>query len=274
MRRQGMWVVTTVALLALAGCRQEAEAPAPAAAPAPVPQKAETAVPAVELRDVIETNDRYVLGISYPPAAAKYPGLARELVEYADAARTGLLHSVELLGNDKPSAPYELSLSFELLVDNPRVVAASANGSVYTGGAHGSPLVARFVWLPEREQLLGAEQLIPSAEGWQAVSQYVARQLHSAAAARLQAGEPESLADREALRSEGRMIDQGTAPEPENFAQFQPLLGADGRISAIRFVFPPYQVGPYSDGTQTVDVPASLLRPHVAPDYVELFSTQ
>jgi hypothetical protein len=38
-------------------------------------------------------------------------------------------------------------------------------------------------------------------------------------------------------------------------------------------VFPPYQVGPYSDGAQTVVVPASVLLPHVADEYRPLFST-
>ena len=63
------------------------------------------------------------------------------------------------------------------------------------------------------------------------------------------------------------MIDEGPGRRPANFAQFEPVLGADGRIAALRFVFPPYQVGPYSDGMQTVDVPAGVLLPHVAPAY-------
>jgi len=37
-------------------------------------------------------------------------------------------------------------------------------------------------------------------------------------------------------------------------------------------VFPPYQVGPYSDGTQTVDVPASVRAPHVGTAYAGLFA--
>jgi len=37
-------------------------------------------------------------------------------------------------------------------------------------------------------------------------------------------------------------------------------------------VFAPYQVGPYSDGTQTVEVPADVLLPFVAPEYRTLFS--
>ena len=49
-------------------------------------------------------------------------------------------------------------------------------------------------------------------------------------------------------------------------------MDAQGKITALRFVFPPYQVGPYADGTQTVDVPAAVLWPHLAPDYSGLFA--
>lgn len=43
-------------------------------------------------------------------------------------------------------------------------------------------------------------------------------------------------------------------------------------MTGLRFVFAPYQVGPYSDGTQTVEVPASVLLLHVAPEYRGLFA--
>jgi hypothetical protein len=67
------------------------------------------------------------------------------------------------------------------------------------------------------------------------------------------------------------MIDEGSDPDPDNFSQFEPVTGAGGRVTALRFVFPPYQVGPYSDGIQTVQVPASALLPHIAPEYRPLF---
>ena len=43
-------------------------------------------------------------------------------------------------------------------------------------------------------------------------------------------------------------------------------------MAALRFVFPPYQVGPYADGVQTVEVPAALLRPYLAADLAGLFA--
>ncbi len=262
-----------VLLLALAGCKRDDAQQDPAAAlPEQPAATVEPADASADLRDVIETTPSYVVGISYPPAAAKYPGLAQELTQYAGHARAELLKAVGELGNDKPTAPYELSLAFDMLADTPKVVAVSADGSSYTGGAHGQPLVARFVWLPGQHKLLKAEDLIASDKGWKAVSDFAEDKLLEQATVRAQ-GEDLSPEEQQAqVRNLSKMIGEGTAPEPANFAQFQPVMDASGRISALRFVFAPYQVGPYSDGTQTVDMPAAALLPHVAAEYRELFA--
>ena len=275
MKRSGQGAcAAALIVLAIAGCGKN-NAPAPAAAPeaAPAVEAPVDAAPAaVELHDVIDTNARYVLGISYPPAANAHPGLARALSDYAGQARSELLKAVDELGNDTPTAPYELSLAFDMAVDTPKVVAVSAEGSSYTGGAHGQPLVARFVWLPERQELLTAQALVDSPKGWQAVSDYTRDKLLEQAMLRAQ-GEDLTPEEQQAqVRNLSKMIDQGTTPDAANFAQFEPVMDAGGRIAALRFVFPPYQVGPYSDGTQTVDVPASVLLPHVAAGYRELFA--
>lgn len=270
--RQAGLVLLTV--LAVAACKREATAPTAVAGDPqpPVTTPVETVDAPVELKDVIETNDRYVLGISYPASINRYPGLAKALSAYTEAERAELMEAVEAFGNDKPSAPYELSLAFEQVVDTPRIVAVAADGSRYTGGAHGQPLIARFVWLPQQDARLTADALIPDAKGWQAISDYVREQLHTAVVNR---ADEDELAptDRAALiKSTFRMIDEGTEPEAGNFSEFVPVLDASGHVTALRFVFPPYQVGPYADGTQMVDVPATLLLPYVAPAYAELFA--
>lgn len=264
-----------LAFLALAACRREAEVPQQAQAPAATsPAQAPAAAPApVELKDVIETDPRYVIGISYPKDINRYPVLAAELQQYTEAARGELMQAVEGMGEEKPASPYDLSLSYTMLVDTPQVVAVAADGSSYTGGAHGNPLVARFVWLPQQQKLLRAKELIPDAAGWREVSAYVREQLHAALSQRIDADELEPVQRAEVMRTAGKMIDEGSDPDADNFDEFEPVLAADGRLRALRFVFPPYQVGPYSDGVQTVEVPASVLLPHVAAEYRGLFAT-
>ncbi|MFT3668217.1 MAG: DUF3298 and DUF4163 domain-containing protein [Pseudoxanthomonas sp.] len=266
-------LLAVLATVSLAACKRESApaAPGDGTPPKATPPAGADAAP-VALKDAIETTDRYVVGISYPATANRYPGLAKALSDYAAAERAELMEAVDAFGNDKPSAPYELSLAFEQVVDTPQIVAIAADGSRYTGGAHGQPLIARFVWLPQQDKRLTSAALVPDPKGWQAVSDYVREHLHTAVVTR---ADEDELAptDRAALiKSTSRMIDEGTKPEPANFSEFVPVLDAAGHVTALRFVFPPYQVGPYADGTQTVDVPASILLPHVAPEYAGLFA--
>ncbi len=267
-----LFILLSLLGLLLAACNRGGD-PAPArtqpgtrpAATAPAPPVADT------LKDVLETNERYIIGIAYPPAAAKYPALAVELKAYADAARAEMMQAVSGLGNDKPTSPYDLSLRFYPLLETPRVVAMAADGSSYTGGAHGMPLIARFVWLPQENAMLEAGKLVPQAAGWKVISEYVREQLHGALSQRIDADELSPGERAELIKSAGRMIDEGSEASAQNYAQFEPMAGAGGKLKGVRFVFPPYQVGPYADGTQTVDVPAEILLPHVAPQYRTLF---
>ena len=238
---------------------------------APAVDAPATPAAAVVLQDVVETRPDYIVGISYPKSASGHPELAQALKAYADAARGELMQAVAGLKGQKPTAPYDLSLQFTGLVDTPQVVAVAADGSSYTGGAHGNPLVARFVWLPQRQEMLKADALIADAAGWREISDASREQLMTALSQRLDADEVEGAERADQLKTGSGMIDAGTGPDPRNFAQFEPVMNAEGRIRAIRFVFPPYQVAPYVEGTRTVQIPARALLPHVAPAYRKLF---
>lgn len=264
-----------IALVMLAACKREEPAAPQAPAQASQEQPGTTTPPPpapTELKDVIERDPRYVIGISYPKGIDKYPGLAAELRQYSDAARNELKQALDGLGTEKPSAPYDLTLSFNTVLETPQIVAVSADGSSYTGGAHGTPLIARFVWLPQQDKLLTAKELVPQAAGWKPISDYVREQLHTKLSERVDADELPPAERAEMIRDAGKMIDAGSEAEADNFAQFEPVLGADGKLTALRFVFPPYQVGPYADGTQAVEVPAGVLLPHVAPAYRGYFA--
>ena len=261
--------------LLFAACQREG--PSAKSVAAPVTNSGATAATAVVapaaaiLQDVSERDPRYMIGISYPPVASQYPGLAAELKRYADAARNDLLQAVAGLGAGKPSAPYELSLSFTQVASTPQLVAIAADGSSYTGGAHGNPLLARFVWLAQQEKLLTAAELIPDPKSWRDISDRVREQLQAALSQRVDADDLPPADRAEVVKNAAHMIDEGTGPQAANFAQFEPVLSADGHIAALRFVFAPYQVGPYSDGIQTVDVPADVLLANIAPAYKKLF---
>lgn len=276
-RNAGGWVLLPLLGLAMLGGCGRGGAPGHAAAGSAAAPGAATGTVApsaeapVVLEDVMQRDPRYLVGISYPPAAKAYPGLAKLLKAYADAARAEVMQAVAGLGDARPTAPYDLALDFSMLAETPDIVAVAASGSSYTGGAHGNPLVARFIWLPKRNEALSAARLVPAPDDWKPIADAVRDQLVAGLSARVDAADPAPGDRAEMLRNGSRMIDEGTAPTASNFDQFEPLVGPDGRIQALRFVFPPYQVGPYSDGVQSVEVPAAILLPLVAPEYRALF---
>lgn len=276
MRQTVFAAAIVVALCAISGCDRPSQAPAGqtgADQTQPLPEPVAEDQPVV-LEDVVEATSNYLVGISYQGDAERYPGLAKQLKAYADAARDEVVEAAQSRprGEDAGSnVPYDLSLSFTEVLQSPDLVSWAADGNSYTGGAHGMPLLARFSWLPGERKMLTAADLVPDVEGWKRISAYVREQLHTQLSQRVDADDPAPEERTRMLRSAGRMIDDGTAPTPDNFAQFEPLAGAGGKLRGLRFVFGPYQVGPYSDGVQSVEVPANVLLPQVAPEYRHLF---
>ena len=258
--------------IAMLGCKRD-----PSAAPATqvgsdAMDEAVASKAPVKLEDVLDITPDYVIGISYPEPSVPYPELAAEMQRFAEGARAEFLEAVQSrASDDREKMLYDLSLNFTQVADSPQVVAYAAEGSSFTGGAHGTPLLARFVWLPQQDKRLGPTDLVPGAEGWEAIAAYVREELHTALSQRVDADELGPGERAEVIKSAGRMIDEGTTPDPGNFASFEPVVNADGKLTALRFVFAPYQVGPYADGVQTVEVPAAVLLPHVASRYRDLF---
>jgi len=260
-----------IACILLAACQQP-EAPAARQAAAAAASKADNAaanVPAV--KDELETTRGHIIGISYPPGLARYPGLADEARRYAAQARRQLLDAEKQRPPSAQDGPYELSLEFKLRHESPSLVVLAVDGSAYTGGAHGTPLIQRWVWLPPQGRRLTTAELFPRPESWQRIAGDVRAQLHAELDQRLDADKLPPAERAAAVKAASELIDGGTEADPADFAVYEPVLDADGRISALRFVFPPYQIGSYADGMRTVELPAARLLQQVAPAYRPLF---
>ena len=258
------------ACLLLAACQgREPSAHGPgadSATRAPIP-----AASRVQLKDELETTSDHVIGISYPPGLARYPALAADAQRYAAQARRQVLDAVKQRPPSAQDGPYELSLEFKLKHESPTLVVLAVDGSAYTGGAHGTPLIQRWVWLPPQNRRLTAADLFPQPDSWQRIAGDVRTQLHTELEQRLEADKVAPGERAAALKSATALIEGGTEPDPTDFAVFEPVLDGDGKIMALRFIFPPYQVGTYAEGMRTVELPAARLVQEVAPTYRSLF---
>ena len=222
-------VLTAAALaILITGCRPGAQDPADAAGAAPVTPQAST-VDTTLLKDVIERTPQYLVGITFPPVANAHPVLAKALRDYADAARSDLAEAVEgAAASGQTGTPYDLSLNFTDISPQPNMIVIAADGSLYTGGAHGIPLIARFNYLPGETRLLQSSDLVADEAGWKAVSNYVRGQLADAVDKRLVEDDVPEADRAPIIKNASGMIDEGTTPEAANFTQFEPITSADG----------------------------------------------
>ncbi|WP_166636748.1 DUF3298 and DUF4163 domain-containing protein [Cognatilysobacter terrigena] len=270
-RRVPRLAAPAVACLLLAAC-QKPDAASPAAARTGASRPA-AASERAELKDVLDTSATHVIGISYPAGLAKYPQLAALAQRFAAQARDQLIEAERQRPPDSAAGPYELSMEFQLRHDSPQLVVLAVDGSTFTGGAHSMPIIQRWVWLPAQNRQLTAAELFPQEQSWTRISSDVRAQLKAELQQRLEADDIAPNERAQLMKSATAMIEGGTEPKAEDFAVFEPLFDDAGHVSAVRFVFPPYQVGPYSDGTHTVELPAAQLVQDVAPQYRALFAT-
>lgn len=262
-------VPLALACALLAACNNT-DAPTPAT---PLPPPADpTPPPPPPLVDVIEQSPRALVGISYPPQLNAIPGLVVEVRHHTDGVRRDLDEALKKLTADPPS-PYELTLAYTVQLQTPTLVSVAADGSLFVGGDYSQPLTRRFVWLVPQQRVMRSQELMADPEGWRTVSDYVREKMYTAMSARADEDELPPAERAQLIRRAGSAIEQHTAPAPERFGVFEPVLDpATDALTGLRFLFPMLVGDLYAPGMDKVEVPAEVLRPLLKPEYAALFA--
>ncbi len=170
----------------------------------------------------------------------------------------------------------QLRIDFKLVARTPRFMSVRETGMQDTGGAHPIPIDATFVFDTQAQRLISLDDLFtrPSAAR-KALADYARAELTNkimAQAPKPGEGSPQAIA--EWKTNAQKMIDDGTQPTQQNFANFIVRAGAQPNDASpgLKLIFPPYQVAPYVYGTQTVDVPDAVFAQYLQPRYRKAFA--
>jgi hypothetical protein len=195
-----------------------------------------------------------------PPSAAP---LRATIERYVERQKRSFLDSL-----DAPSAreqakelPWDLNLDIAIAARTDRFINVQVDGSAFTGGAHPAPIVDSFTYDLRKQRVVGIRELFDDAHAAEGVFATEARrQLLTA------------LDDQDdPLSSDSQQIDAGTAPDKDHYRVFALLTGPDDKVHGLTFIFPPYQVAPYSAGPQAIDVPSDAFSAYLKPEYREAF---
>lgn len=291
MHRPATALALAATTLALAAC---SNAPAPSAGatstarmpgstPAIVPAgTSATPVPSAASSAALPgdhaSTRQYRIDINLPDLPANAGALGKTLRANADQAKR------EFVGNlpdparfpELAGRPLSLDLGYKVTATTPAFISVIAQGDEDTGGAHPLPIETTFVLDRAAGRIITLDDLFAQPD---AARKALAHFAHDTLLKRFLANAPTSGdGSPEAIRqwrtNMTQMLDDGTRPTAINYSLFVVRAGAtaDAASPGITLVFPPYQVAPYVDGTQHVDVPASVFADFLKPGYRGAFT--
>jgi len=144
-----------------------------------------------------------------------------------------------------------------------------------SGGAHPAPIDAAIVYDAHARRTLPLDDLFAQPDSARKALADFARaaitEKMMAQAPTPGEGSPQAIAEWKADAK--RMIDEGTQPTSQNFANYVVRAGAQPNDPSpgLTLIFPPYQVAAYVYGTQTVFVPTEVFARYLKPRYRNAF---
>lgn len=189
---------------------------------------------------VSEKNSCYDILIEYPFLGR--PQLDQQLRIWADAGLQASVDGLSRICADMPPRlardPYSHIVDYEIY-KTAHTVSVVFNSWVYTGGAHGNTSIESLNLRVENgDELHYSDIFADTDELYDFFSHYVYKSLYP------------SLGH---IWHEAYMFTEGLEPVEESFGIF--AITEKG----ITLFFPPYQIAPYSEGTQTCEVPLEEL---------------
>ncbi|MXO66476.1 DUF4163 domain-containing protein [Altericroceibacterium endophyticum] len=219
-------------------------------------------------RNVSAKTDDYEFSYEYPQQVQNIPELEaifdsrlhdkrEELQKQAAEAR------VDAAKNDYPFRPYSLDVEWDVVADIPAFLSLSSEYYTYTGGAHGMAVFDALVWDKQvKKALEPIEMFTSSADLADAVRSDYCAQLDKERAEKR--GEP--------VKDDGSMFNDCIDPVENSMI----IVGSSNgeTFDRIGFLIPPYNAGPYAEGTYEVTLPVSAaVKALVSPKYRDAFTT-
>lgn len=254
-------VAVVVMLAACSGAKDGADgkasaqpAPTVAAPPppaAPAPPLATAAAPAGAARSVKDESALFSFTYAYPAAAGAIPALRTRLDADLASARAKLRRDAkaaqaEAKANGFPYNAYYWSQQWSVVTELPQWLSLSAEYGNYTGGAHGMYWFGAMLW----DKAAGAPR--------DPLTLFTSKQALSAA---IRAPFCAAL-NRERAKKRGAPVKGGSADQFDECIDpvgQTVILGSQGRqgFDRIGILIPPYEAGPYAEGSYEVTVPVT-----------------
>jgi len=205
---------------------------------------------------------------SWPQAAAEIAGLDSWLRSNGEHLRKqtldgGRADEAEAKKAGYPFRGHTYEEHWSVVADVPALLVMQSEGYVYTGGAHGMPIVTTLLWDKASSKRLPADALMDMTVLDRGLNDRFCAALDAERAKRR--GAPVKTGDPNELREFVQCVDLGKQT-------ILPVSRNGQALDTIRVVIMPYEAGPYAEGIYQLDLPVdAAVMQAVKPAYKDAF---
>jgi hypothetical protein len=208
-----------------------------------------------------EKTDKTNIKVTYPYQVIEYPEIFEFLKKKVETIKKDNGFEDQDIELGMSGYPWSLNIDMSNYVSGEN--AASILGYVFsfTGGAHPNHSYFSVKFDKNSQDMIKFTDLFDKTDtALNEISSYVIAEIKKQKSERLN----EKISDDEWLV-------EGAGPDLKNYSIFVFVIDGKSKIEGLKFIYPPYQVGPYVEGEYEVTVPSAIFYNNLRSSYKDMF---
>jgi len=193
-------------------------------------------------------TDKTDIRITYDYKVLEYPEIYKQLKVRVEDIKEEWGFDVPQPDIETASYPWALNIDMNNFTQAGDLASVLGYVFSFTGGAHPNHTFFTVNFNTENQKLFYLSDLFKDLDGAiKAISEYTVKEILKQKSERL--GDQKKDED---------WVNQGAGPREKNYNIFTIVPEDHKKIRALKFIFPPYTVGAYAEGTYEVVVPSGI----------------
>ena len=206
-------------------------------------------------------TDKTDIYITYSYMVLEYPEIYKKLRSKVEVIKTETGFDVPQTEIQSASYPWTLNIDMNNFTQAGDLASILGYVFTFTGGAHPNHNFFSVNFNKNTQKIFYLSDLFKDLDSAvNAISEYSVKEILKQKTGRL--GEQKTDED---------WVKEGAGAQEKNFRIFTIVPKDQKTIKGLKFIFPPYAVGPYYEGTYEVAVPAGVFYELLADGYKEKF---
>jgi len=208
-----------------------------------------------------EKTDKTNIKVTYPYQILEYPKIHNFLKKNVETIKKDNGFEDQDIELGMSGHPWSLNIDMNNYISDTNVVSILGYVFSFTGGAHPNHSYFSVNFVKNTQEMINLEDLFDNMEtALDEISKFVISNILMQKSERLN----EKI-------TEDEWVAEGAWPEIKNYSIFVFVPDKENSIEGLKFIFPPYQIGPYVEGEYEVTVPTNIFYKNLKNQYKDIF---